>query len=110
MSSSGCSDDTSSMQYSLGQEFLTSNCCQCLCDNIGNISCDSNCGSSQCDQTSSDSGIIYVCITLQWFCYVVVYYIYILHGYICLCIIMQECLLVSRPFVTEIIIYIRHAD
>ena len=44
----GCNDDTGGMQYSIGQEFMTSNSCHCLCGNGGNISCDfSNCGPSE---------------------------------------------------------------
>ena len=54
----GCSDDTRNMQYSLGQEFMTSNCCQCLCGNGGNISCNmATCRSmARCELSTSESG------------------------------------------------------
>ncbi|XP_065910186.1 hepatocyte growth factor receptor-like isoform X3 [Dysidea avara] len=54
-----CSDDTRNMQYSLGQEFMTSNCCQCLCGNGGNISCNmATCRSmARCELSTSESGV-----------------------------------------------------
>ena len=35
----GCMDDGGT-QYSFGQQFVTTDCCQCFCGNGGSISCD----------------------------------------------------------------------
>ena len=35
----GCMDDRGT-QYSFGQQFVTTDCCQCFCGNGGSISCD----------------------------------------------------------------------
>ncbi|XP_065910963.1 uncharacterized protein [Dysidea avara] len=56
-----CSDDSGDTQYSIGQEFLTSNSCRCLCGDGGNITCDfSNCESD----ASSNTVVVIIVITV----------------------------------------------
>ncbi|XP_065910189.1 hepatocyte growth factor receptor-like isoform X5 [Dysidea avara] len=60
-----CNDDTGGMQYSIGQEFMTSNSCHCLCGNGGNISCDfSNCGPSESGVPAGVIVVIVMAVTL----------------------------------------------